>query len=74
MAKLLLLLVIGGLVYWIIRSAIRKNQNSYKPDRNKPAEDMVRCVQCGVNLPRSEAVLSRDEYFCGNEHRQLHQS
>lgn len=74
MAKLLLLLVIGGVVYWLIRSAIRKNKNFDQPDRIKPAEDMVRCAQCGVNLPRSEAVMSRNEYFCGNEHRQLHQS
>lgn len=74
MAKLLLLLVIGGLIYWVIKSAVRKNQNPNKLDQAKPTEDMVRCVQCGVNLPRSEAVLSRGEYFCGNEHRQLHQS
>ncbi|MES2364619.1 MAG: PP0621 family protein [Pseudomonadota bacterium] len=74
LAKVLLLLVIGGVIYWMIKSSARSNSLKDAPPKNKPPEDMVRCVHCGVNLPRSEAVLSRGEFFCGNEHRQLHQS
>ena len=74
MAKLLLLLVVGGLIYWIIKSSGRSHGREGMPPQAKQPEDMVRCVHCGVNLPRSEAVLSRGEFFCGNEHRQLHQS
>ncbi|MHB1245055.1 MAG: PP0621 family protein [Sulfuriferula sp.] len=74
LAKVLLLLVIGGVIYWMIKSSARSNSLKDSPPKNKPPENMVRCVHCGVNLPRSEAVLSRGEFFCGNEHRQLHQS
>jgi len=73
LAKLLWLLVVGGLIYWAIKSSVRSNGRKDVPPQAKPPEDMVRCVHCGVNLPRSEAVLSRGEFFCGNEHRQLHQ-
>ncbi|BBP03419.1 hypothetical protein TPL01_09480 [Sulfuriferula plumbiphila] len=74
MAKLLLLLVVGALIYWIIKSSGRSDGRADVSPQAKPPEDMVRCVHCGVNLPRSEAVLSRGEFFCGNEHRQLHQT
>jgi len=30
---------------------------------------MVRCKVCGVNLPRSEAVLSKGQFYCCDEHR-----
>ncbi|WP_413437263.1 PP0621 family protein [Sulfuriferula sp. GW1] len=73
MAKILLLLIIGGVIYWVIKSPARGNRQSGDRVKAKPPEDMVRCMHCGVNLPRSEAVLSRGEFFCGNEHRQLHQ-
>lgn len=32
---------------------------------------MVRCLICGVHLPRSEAIASRGEMFCSREHLQL---
>ncbi len=30
---------------------------------------MVRCVTCGVNIPKSEAIGSEDHWFCSEEHR-----
>jgi uncharacterized protein len=29
----------------------------------------VRCQACGVNLPRSEAILSQGRFYCCDEHR-----
>lgn len=74
LAKLLLLALVGVVVYWLFKRYGRRADHTDTPPQPKPAEDMVRCVHCGVNLPRSEAVLSRGEFFCGDEHRQLHQS
>jgi uncharacterized protein len=37
-------------------------------------EDMVRCVHCGVHLPRSESVMSGELFYCSPDHRQLHQN
>jgi uncharacterized protein len=69
----ILLLAVG---VWLIYSLLKKYGRSVEKDEEgaPPAsieEDMVRCVQCGVHLPRSEAILSRDEFFCCDEHRRL---
>jgi uncharacterized protein len=70
----LLLLIFGA---WLIYTIIKKYGRSVEQDEKDvpPAqieEDMVRCVHCGVHLPRSEAILSREEFFCSEEHRRLH--
>lgn len=70
----LLLLVFG---VWLIYTILKKYGRSVEQDEKEapPAqieEDMVRCVQCGVHLPRSEAILSRGEFYCCDEHRRLH--
>lgn len=32
------------------------------------AEDMVQCTTCQVHLPRSEAFLVANEFFCSKAH------
>jgi uncharacterized protein len=37
------------------------------------AEAMVKCAQCGIHLPQSEAVHGADTVtFCSEDHRRLH--
>jgi uncharacterized protein len=64
-----ILLVILG-VYLFKRLAGQKGAPPRKPE-NKAAEDMVRCQVCGVNLPRSEAILSQGHFYCCDEHRRV---
>ena len=66
--KILLLFAIGWGVYTFLRSYQRKLDLS-KPRPASSVEDMVRCVQCGVNVPRSEAIYSGGEMFCCPEHQ-----
>lgn len=68
MAKLLLLIAVTVLVVWLFKSMGRKS-GAAKPPQAKGPEDMVRCEVCGVNLPRSEAVMSRDHFYCCDQHR-----
>ncbi len=35
------------------------------------AEEMVRCQQCGIHLPRSEAYMSEGRTWCGPEHARI---
>lgn len=69
MSKLitLLLLVVLG-VYLFKRMAARRVARE-APDERKPVEDMVKCKACGVNMPRSEAILSQGRFYCCDEHR-----
>ena len=71
-----LLLVLGLVVaYWIFKAYKRKlSHGSKRPTRTSGgAEDMVRCAQCGVHMPRSESLMSEQAFYCTPEHRRLHQ-
>ena len=72
MGKLLVLIGLGLAVYLLIKSYQRKlgQPGSAAPAERGP-EDMVKCAHCGVNLPRSEAIFSRGEFFCTPEHQRL---
>jgi len=64
------------LVFWAIRSyrrGLKKRQDEInKEPPSIEGEDMVRCIQCGVHLPKSESILSEGKFFCSDEHRRLH--
>ena len=65
MSRLLLIIAIAAVIYLLIRS-YRKPA----PQQDKPAaEDMVRCANCGVHLPKGESVQDDGQFFCGAEHR-----
>ena len=36
-------------------------------------EDTVKCAQCDIHLPRNEAIIVDDMFFCSNEHRRQYQ-
>jgi uncharacterized protein len=68
MGKYLLLIAVAVLVYWIVRSGLRRRSkvgSAHKP----AAESMVRCAQCGVHLPRGESLMVRGQYYCCAEHQ-----
>ncbi len=69
MSRLFFLLAVVAVVYLLLRT-YRKQP----PHNNSSAEDMVRCAQCGVHLPRSEALMAGGNFYCCDAHRQAHQS
>lgn len=73
MFKILLLIVVVFVVLAVIRTYQRSLNKpaAPTPKRDAVVEDMVKCAHCGVNLPRSEAILSGGDFFCTPEHRQL---
>ena len=72
--KLLLLAVGVWLIYSILKNYARSVDRDERDVPSPPAqEDMVRCAQCGVHLPKSESILSRGEFYCSEEHRRQRQ-
>ena len=69
MGKLLFIVIIVVLVYWIIRTrkSNKKQIIELLPDAS---EDMVCCEHCGVHLPENESIASQGIFFCSEEHRQ----
>jgi len=71
MSRLLFLAVIATVVYWLLRS-YRRQLPKDEEDTSGQAEDMVRCIHCGVHLPKHESILASGEYFCSEAHRRAH--
>jgi uncharacterized protein len=71
MSRLLFLLAVAVVVYLLLRSFRRQ---APKQDAPPPAEEMVRCAQCSVHLPKSEAILAGGNFYCSDAHRREHTS
>ena len=72
MGKLLFLLAVIAVVYWLLRSY--RNSLSRDNPSQTTSEDMVRCARCGVHLPKSESILAGGEFYCSEAHRREHTS
>ena len=71
--KFLLLALILVVVYYLFKAWKRKAGRSPRASGSAAGEDMVRCAQCGVHLPRSESVINGELFYCTPEHLRLHQ-
>ena len=79
MSRFLLLVVVVVIVYWLLRSYRKQLPGEGAPKESKrgedvsgQAEDMVRCVHCGVHLPKHESILAGGKFYCSEAHRSAH--
>jgi uncharacterized protein len=66
MSRLLFLVAIVALIYLLLKSYRRASRRPVAPDE---AEDMVRCAQCGVHLPKGESIAAGGQHYCSEAHR-----
>ncbi len=57
----------------LAHQAAKREVSRDKPKKTKPeslgkAEEMVRCANCGVYMPTSEAIKQNDKFWCSTEH------
>lgn len=69
MAKYLLLIVLGIVVWWAWRKSNAPPKSGAFPPSSPAAEQMVACARCGLNQPVSECVRSGVRYYCCEAHR-----
>ncbi len=76
MGKYLLLIAGVAVVYWIVRSGLRRRnrveQQNHTNSANTETENMVRCAECGVHLPRGESLVVRGQFYCCADHQRRH--
>lgn len=70
--KFLLFLIAVFVLFWLLRRSWRSVQ---RPPPSRPAapdapQPMLTCAQCGLHLPRDEALPGRGGVFCGAAHRE----
>lgn len=70
--KLLLMLLVLLFAVWLWRSGRQAKQAP--PGRTSPAAkaplEMIACGQCGLHLPKADAVIGQHGLYCSTEHRQ----
>jgi len=69
------LLLIGGalLVVWIVRAGLRRRKREMtRHNSTQVQDDMVRCAECGVHLPRGESLIVRGKFYCCVDHQRRH--
>lgn len=75
MAKIVLLALGLLFIYWLLKGYRRRvDRDAERPAPPAEGETMVKCVQCGVHLPRSESIMSRGAFYCSAEHQRAHQA
>ncbi|RZT41079.1 PP0621 family protein [Cupriavidus agavae] len=81
MARIFLLLaVVLGIIWWLRARASARDQADAARQQREAApqasgtpgdgaiEPMVQCAQCGVHLPRTDAIAWRGLHYCRRSH------
>jgi len=64
LARIILLLAIGFVIWILFRGFFKSQVPDANPSEPKDVEDMVACSRCGVNMPRSEAKEEGGKFTC----------
>jgi uncharacterized protein len=65
MSRLIFIIVIISLVYWLFKSYRKQPPGQDEPPRT---QDMVSCAHCGIHLPKNESLLADGKYYCCAAH------
>jgi len=71
MGRILTLILIVVVAAWLIRRALRRAAARDAPRAKPEPQELVRCVQCGLLLPRAEAREVAGALYCSEEHARL---
>ena len=63
MARILILIFLAWLLYQIIKRVAAKTNT--KPS-TKPAQNFVKCAQCGCHMPEAESQIINNKIICSN--------
>lgn len=64
--RLLFWVILIAAAFWLWRRLVSKPTTTDKPHRDTVT--MVRCAQCGVHLPRGQALQDKDRWYCSQTH------
>lgn len=71
--RLLFFTLIAFLAYRVYRLLVAPRHPDPESDPARlNGEEMVRCAQCNLHVPRSSALAHEQHWYCSREHRDLH--
>nr|MBF0681790.1 hypothetical protein [Pseudomonas sp.] len=65
--RLLFWIILIAAAFWLWRRFVGKRPSG-KADQDQSTLPMVRCAQCGVHLPRTQALQDHDRWYCSRTH------
>jgi len=66
----ILFFVLLALAIYLLWHLMRKKSLAARDEKPKPLRlPMVSCATCGLHVPRDEALVQDERYFCCEEHR-----
>lgn len=65
-----LIYLAGMLVRRLLRGFMQTADDSGKTGGDDTGVETVRCAHCGLFLPKTQAVLSEQDYYCSKAHSQ----
>ncbi len=69
MSRIVFFVLLGLAIYLVWRLLQKKQLPPGGVDSEVPRLPMVSCATCGLHVPREEALLQDERYFCCDEHR-----
>jgi uncharacterized protein len=67
--KIVVFLVAVFVLLWLLRGGMSRRSPPTAARPPQAAQPMLACAQCGVHLPRDEALPGRGGVFCSAAHR-----
>lgn len=67
MVRILILIVLGWVLYQIIKRMLASfhAKSTNKPEQS-PEQTIVKCAHCGCHVPISESQIKNDKVICNN--------
>ncbi|MBA3252661.1 MAG: hypothetical protein M3496_09000 [Pseudomonadota bacterium] len=69
MSRILFFVLLALAVYLVWRLLQKKQLPPDAVNPNVPRLAMVSCATCGLHVPRDEALMQDERFFCCEEHR-----
>jgi hypothetical protein len=66
MPRILLYILLGWLLFHVIKRVIAMAKPMPKNTPKTPVENFVKCVQCGLHIPESESLIKNNQVICNN--------
>jgi uncharacterized protein len=71
MKYLIVLLVVVGGLWLLLKRHGRSDHGPAGRRHDPPMQPMAQCARCGLHLPSVDAVLEGTRVYCCDEHRRL---
>ncbi len=69
MSRIVFFVLLAVAVYLVWRLLQKKKLPPDAIDPSAPRLPMVSCAACGLHVPRDEALMQDERFFCCEEHR-----